>query len=50
MYQVARLVEWTQRERRTLHPRPALSAFTRVFDVLWRGEGGERGEGQRLGH
>src|SRR6516164_4657697 len=32
-------------------PRPAISAFTRVFDALWRGEGGERrrrepGEGQ----
>src|SRR5215831_4992180 len=33
------------------NPRPAISAFTRVFDALWRGEGGERrrrepGEGQ----
>src|SRR5262249_55106897 len=35
------------------NPRPAISAFTRVFDALWRGEGGERrrrepgGGGQR---
>src|SRR5262249_12881554 len=32
---------WWVKTRAVRSPRPALSAFTRVFDALWRGEGAE---------